>query len=103
VRLFGVLARALIPDKDLRFPETVEDFVIQTFIPEICSTVPASFQAMAIVLPGPCKTFILAKLRHNLLGSKSFPGHLRSPFQFNTLISSGSEKAGQVNSGWHAI
>jgi ornithine carbamoyltransferase len=28
--------------------------------------------------------------------SKSFPGHLLSPFQFNTLISSGSEKAGQV-------
>ena len=32
---------------------------------------------------------------NNLFISRSFPGHLFSPFQFNTLISSGSEKAGQ--------
>jgi hypothetical protein len=28
----------------------------------------------------------LAKLRHDLLRRKSFPGHLLSPFQFNTLV-----------------
>jgi hypothetical protein len=39
----------------------------------------------------------LAKLRYNLLRRKSYPCHLLSPFQFNTLISSGSEKAGQVS------
>jgi hypothetical protein len=39
----------------------------------------------------------LAKLRHDLLRAKSFPGHLLYPFQFDTLISSGSEKAGQVS------
>lgn len=32
----------------------------------------------------------------NLLCSKSLPRHLHSPFQFNTLKSSGSEKVGQV-------
>ena len=40
----------------------------------------------------------LAQLRHNLLSQKSLPCHLLSPFQSNTLISAGSEKAGQVNS-----
>lgn len=39
----------------------------------------------------------LAKLRHDLLRRKSLPGHLLSPFQCDTLIASGSEKAGQVS------
>ena len=39
----------------------------------------------------------LAQLRHDLLRRKSLPSHLLSPFQSNTLISPGSEKAGQVN------
>ena len=41
--------------------------------------------------------FALSQLRDNLLSSKSFPGHLVSPSQFNTVISSGPEKAGQVS------
>ena len=47
----------------------------------------------------PKQHFNLKKNRYNLLAHKSFPGHVLSPFQFETLKSSGSEKAGQVRIG----
>ena len=47
------------------------------------------FHLMRIFLDGASVVTIL-------LRSKSFPSHLLSPFQFNTRISSGSEKAGHV-------
>ena len=58
VRASCVAVDAPILDNHLCLPEAVEDFPIQTFIPEFLLCRPASLQAMAIVLPCPCSTSI---------------------------------------------
>jgi hypothetical protein len=52
---FGVVVDTPFLDDDVCLPETVEDFTIEAFIPELCSV---AFQAIAIVLPCPCNTSI---------------------------------------------
>ena len=96
MRTFGVAMDAAFLDDPLGFFEAVEDLAIEAFIPELllgCSGfLPSHSNRFALGL----QHLNLAKLRYNLLRRKSFSGHLLSPFQFDTLISSGSEKAGQV-------
>ena len=58
MRTFGVVVDAPFLDDHLGFLETVEDLAIEAFIPELCSVVPASLQARAIVLPEGCNTLI---------------------------------------------
>ena len=58
MRTFGVVVDAPHLDDCWRFLETVEDLTIEAFVPELCSVVPASLQATAIVLPCACKTSI---------------------------------------------
>ena len=58
MRTFGGVVDAPFLNDHLRFFEAVEDFTIQTFIPEFCSVVPASLLATAIVLPCACSTSI---------------------------------------------
>ena len=55
---FGVVVDAPFIDDHLGFLETVEDLAIEAFIPELCSVVPASLQATAIVLPWACNASI---------------------------------------------
>ena len=92
---FGVVVDALHLDDRLRFLETVEDLAIEAFIPELlCRSgfLTGNGNRLALCL----QHLNLAKLRHDLVRRKSLPGHVLSPFQFDTLTSSGSEKAGQV-------
>ena len=51
MRTFGVVVDAPFLDDHLGFLETVADLAIEAFIPELCSVVPASLKATAIVLP----------------------------------------------------
>jgi hypothetical protein len=92
---FGVVVDAPILDDRLCLSETVKDLAIEAFVPELLCR-PDFLAGHGNRLALSLQYLNLARLRHNLLSSKSLPGHLLSPFQFNTLISSVSEKAGQV-------
>ena len=80
----------------LGLPEAVEDFAIQTFIPELAlsSRLPCRPRQSSCLVP--------AALQSGVASSQPAPHSVSSwpssfSFQFDTLISSGSEKAGQVN------
>ena len=71
MRAFGVVLRAPILDAELRFPETVKDLAIQAFIPELLCR-PDFLAGLGNRLPPTLQNLNLAKLRNNLLSTKSF-------------------------------
>ena len=71
MRAFGVVLRAPILDADLSFPETVKDLAIQAFIPELLCR-PDFLAGHGNRLPPTLQNLNLAKLRNNLLSTKSF-------------------------------
>ena len=89
---------APFPNDHLVPPESVEDFAIQTFIPELLLSRFGFLAGHGNRLALTLQYLDLAQLRLDLLLRKSLACHLLSSFQFNTLISSGSENAGQVMS-----
>ena len=99
MRTFGVNVSAPHLDDHLCFLETAEEFAVEAFVQELCSVVPASLQATEIVLPWACNTSIWRSFVTICSAASLFRVNLSllfSPFQFGTLISSGSEKVGQV-------
>jgi len=72
-------------DDHLCFPETVEDFPIEALIPELFRR-PGFLAGHGNRLALSLQYLDLAQLRHDLLRRKSFPCHLLSPSQFNTLV-----------------
>jgi hypothetical protein len=54
----GVVVDAPIFDHFLSLLHAVEDLSVQAFVSELCSVIPASLQAEAMLLPFPCITAI---------------------------------------------
>lgn len=56
MRSSSVVVNAPVLDDHLSPLQAIEDLAIQAFVSELCSVIPASLQADAILLPCPCIT-----------------------------------------------
>jgi hypothetical protein len=96
MRPSGVVVNTPVLDDHLSLLQAVEDLAIQAFVPELCSVIPASLQADAILLPCPCITSICRSLVTICSAAKFFLGIFLLLPRLISLIPPGLEKAGQV-------